>query len=67
MLSYDPELRRQLAREHADELAREARLARGPLGLDRQPRQASRLGGRLLSLVGLLRRQPQRRAPAYRA
>lgn len=67
MLSYDGELRRLLARERADELARNVRLARGPVGYDRQPGPMRKLGARLLPLVGSLRRQPQRRAPAYRA
>jgi hypothetical protein len=63
--SNDSEARRQLARERAEELAREVRLARGPAEL-RSPRPRARraLSG-LGSLLGLPR--APRRDPAYRS
>jgi hypothetical protein len=67
VLPYDPEARRQLCRERVQELAREARLARGPAEYRAREKAGSRGPGRLLSLMAGLSRAGLRRAPAYRA
>lgn len=66
MLSYDSEARRQLARERAQELAREARLARGPAEYRAGRRRVVRPSSIVLAVLGVLRREAPQRAPAYR-
>ena len=67
MLPNDSEARRLLARERVDELAHEARRARGPAEYQAGGDSARRSLSGLRSLVSLLRGDAAHSAPAYRA